>query len=451
MTGSGRGRARRERSDWPRLRHVALTLMLAPTLARPATADAQAPVTIVAPAAPGGGWDQTARVMQQVLRETGLAPQVQVLNAAGAAGTIGLARFVQSERGNPHALLVTGLVMVSGIAMNRPPVTLADVTPLARLSGEYEVIVVPAASPFRTLAQLVAAFRGNPRAVSWGGGSAGGTDEVLVRLLAEWAGVPPDQVNYIAYSGGGQALASVMGAHVSAAVSGWGEFSSQVERGALRALALSSPTRVAGVEVPTFREQGVDLDLLNWRGVVAPPGLTPAERRAALERVRRMARSSAWTAALSRHGWADLYLDGDAFEQFLREETARIAPVIARAGGRRGTTGLPLYVLLGGALACAASLLERRRARDAQPPANTGGARDRGALATLVLALATGAALFEPAGFWIATTGMFALAARAFGSRRPRRDVLVGGALAALAYLLFTRGLGVHLPPPPWS
>lgn len=468
MIVPGRGRAGRERSDGvgartpPRSRwhrapaRLALALMLARLAlapALPAIAAAQPAVTIMAPAAPGGGWDQTARVMQQVLRETRLAPQVQVLNAAGAAGTIGLARFVQSERGNPHALLVTGLVMVSGIATNRPPVTLADVTPLARLSGEYQVIVVPATSPLRTLAELIAAFRANPRAVSWGGGSAGGTDEVLVRLLAERTGVPTHQVNYIAYSGGGQALASVMGAHVSAAVSGWGEFASQVESGALRALAISSPARVPGVDVPTFREQGVDLELLNWRGVVAPPGLTPAERRAALERVRRMARSDAWASALSKNGWADLYLEGDAFERFLREETARIAPVIARAGGRRPGAGLSLYVLLGGALALAASLIETRRgARGGHPAAGCADRTDGDgpALATLTLALVAGAALFEPAGFWLAATGMFAVAARAFGSRRSGRDLLVGSALAGLAYLVFTRGLGVHLPPPPW-
>ena len=201
-------------------------------------------ITIVAPAAPGGGWDQTARVMQEVIRDNGLAASVQVVNTPGAAGTIGLARFVNSERGNGNALLVMGLVMVSGIVTSHSPVTLADVTPIARLSGEYEVIVVPASSPFKTLADLVAAFKASPRAVSWGGGSAGGTDEILVRLVAGKVGVKPAGVNYIAYSGGGQALAAVLGAHVSAAVSGLGEFGAQIESGQLRALAISSPERV---------------------------------------------------------------------------------------------------------------------------------------------------------------------------------------------------------------
>lgn len=419
-------------------RGAAVAALLA-TIARAVVA--QPSVTIVAPAAPGGGWDQTARVMQQVLRETGLATQVQVLNTPGAAGTIGLARFVQSERGNPHALLVTGLVMVSGIAMNRSPVTLRDVEPLARLSGEYEVIVVPAASRHRTLGDLVAAFRANPRAVSWGGGSAGGTDEVLVRLLASRLGVRPADVNYIAYSGGGQALASVLGGHVTAAVSGWGEFASQIESGALRALAISAPLRVPGIAAPTFREQGIDLELLNWRGVVAAPGLTPSEKRSALERVRAMAASREWKAALARNGWADLYLDGRELEGFLREETARIGGVVAGARTERSGGGLAIILLACGALTLAGSVIaswpDRRTAA---------AAGDLGSLAWLAAGLVAGAALFETAGLIVAGPVMFALAARAFGSRRPVRDVVTGALISVAAYVLFAVALGVHLP-----
>jgi len=151
---------------------------------------AQPSLTIVAPAAPGGGWDQTARVMQGVLAEVEPATSVQVDNIPGAAGTIGLARFVQSERGNPDALLVTGLVMVSGVITNASPVSLSDATPIARLTEETEVIVVPVASPHRTLGQLIDAFKRDPGSVSWGGGSAGGTDDPLVRLLAAQMRMP---------------------------------------------------------------------------------------------------------------------------------------------------------------------------------------------------------------------------------------------------------------------
>lgn len=399
-------------------------------------------LTIVAPAAPGGGWDQTARVMQHVLRETGLARSVQVVNAAGAAGTIGLARFVSAERGNANALLITGLVMVSGIATNRSPVTLADVTPIARLSGEYEVIVVPAASRFRSLRELVAAFRANPRAISWGGGSAGGTDEILVRLLADRVAVDPTAINYIAYSGGGQALASVLGAHVSAAVSGLGEFAAQVESGQLRALAISSPDRIPGVDIPTFREQGVELALLNWRGVVGPPGLSRAEQRELDELVGRMAATAEWKAALRRNGWADIYMRADDFRRFVTDETARVAPLVARARrGHRGTSGFALVVLIGGAVAFAAAAWQAWTACvRATSRANVA------ALATVALALVVDVALIHRIGFVVASTLMFALAARAFGSRRPAHDAIIGLAIAAVIYVAFTRGLGIGLP-----
>jgi putative tricarboxylic transport membrane protein len=380
--------------------------------------------------------------MQHVLRETGLARSVQVVNAAGAAGTIGLARFVSSERGNPNALLVTGLVMVSGIATNQSPVTLADVTPIARLSGEYEVIVVPAVSPFRSLTELVAAFRSNSRAISWGGGSAGGTDEILVRLLADRVGVKSAGVNYIAYSGGGQALASVLGAHVSAAVSGLGEFAAQIESGELRALAISSPERVPGVDIPTFREQGVELALLNWRGVVAPPGLTRAEQHELDELVGRMAATAEWKAALQRNGWADIYMRADDFRRFVTDETARVAPLVARArSGPRDTSGFELLVLVGGAVALVAAALQAWTAGSrAKEPANVA------ALAALALALVVDVVLIEQIGFVLASTLMFAIAARGFGSRRPARDAIIGLAIAASIYVAFTRGLGVGLP-----
>lgn len=414
-------------------------------------------ITIVAPAAPGGGWDQIARAMQHVLRTPGIARSVQVVNAPGAAGTIGLARFVNSEAGNGNALLITGLVMMSGIASNRSPVTLADVTPLARLSGEYEVIVVPAASSFQSLRDLVAAFQSNPRAVSWGGGSAGGTDEILVKLLAAEVGVDPAAVNYIAYAGGGQVLASVLGAHVTSAVSGFGEFAAQIESGALRALAISAPARVPGSDVPTFIEQGIDVALLNWRGVVAPPGVSRAERRELESLMRRMASSAEWKAVLNRNGWTDMYMEGAQFERFLTDETARVAALVASSKpGERGSGGYPMFVLVGGAvvLIAAAGQIVRAHRRGTDVPREIDAAsrpNNRTSLATLALALLASIALMNTGGFVVASTLMFALAARAFGSQRPVRDLILGVSLSVIIYVAFTRGLAVTLPAGPFG
>lgn len=403
-------------------------------------------LTIVAPAAPGGGWDQTARVMQQVLRATGLAKSVQVVNASGAAGTIGLARFVNSDAGNPNTLLVMGLVMVSGIATNASPVTLADVTPIARLSGEYEVIVVPAASPFQTLSELIDAFRENPRSVSWGGGSAGGTDEVLVRLIADAIGTPRDGVNYIAYSGGGQALAAVLGGHVTAGVSGLGEFGSQIEAGELRALGISSGERLTGSVIPTLVEQGIDVTLLNWRGVVAPPGISRAERRDLEALITAMAASAQWKDAVDRNGWTDITLTGESFDRFIDEETRRVAPLVVASGGGGAADGFGFFVLGGLALFGLTVGAGRLRSRQAGiPRANLR------ALATIAVALVLEVVLIRPAGFVISAAILFVLVAHAFGSRRIVRDVLVGAALSALIFLLFSRGLGVVLPPGPFG
>jgi putative tricarboxylic transport membrane protein len=424
---------------------AALSLVVPRGPARAQTSQVPA-LTIVAPAAPGGGWDQTARAMQHALGASGLASSVQVVNAPGAAGTIGLARFVSADRGNPNALLITGLVMVSGIATNHSPVTLADVTPIARLSGEYEVIVVPASSPFSSLADLIAAFKANPRSISWGGGSAGGTDEILARLLADEVGVSRDGVNYIAYSGGGQALAAVLGAHVTAGVSGVGEFASQIEAGALRALALSAPERVPGLNIPTFHEQGVDLTLLNWRGVVAPPGITRAERTRLESLVASMAASAEWKAALTRGGWTDLTLVGEPFARFLTFETARVAPLVT--GGRAAGQDWFAIVIVGilGITALAA-LMQRWRSRAAAAAP----IQNRRALMVVAAAIAANAALTRPLGFLVSAVACFILVAYAFGSRRILRDAIVGSAIAGIIYVAFTRLLGVSLPAGPFG
>jgi len=413
---------------------------------------------IVAPAAPGGGWDQTARAIQQVLLAEGLARIVQVENIAGAGGTIGLARFIRSVRRDEPALLVTGLVMASAIVANEAPVSLSQVTPIARLTGDYEVIVVPAGSPFRRMWDLVEALRAEPGAVSWAGGSAGGTDQILVALLAREVGVPPGRANYIAFSGGGAALAALLGGQVSAGVGGWSEFAPQLAAGSLRALAVSAPERVPGLDVPTLREEGYDLTLANWRGLVGPAGAT-AELRGQLGAVVARARASArWRELLARYGWIDLYLPSEEFGRFLQQERLSIEAVILslRSGsdvGPLARTGARVFpVLIGAGLAVigvALFLDGRRRHRSAAPRSETLDALRSGnwpAVAYLSLGAALDLVLLGPAGFVVASTVLFWCAARAFGSPRWLRDLAVGFALSLAAYVTFTRGLALSLP-----
>ena len=287
---------------------------------------------IVAPAKPGGGWDQTARSMQEVLQAEGIATAVTVENIAGAGGTVGLAQFVDQDKGNGNALMVNGLVMMGAILTNQSAVTLDQVTPIARLTGEFEVIVVPAASEVQTLADLVAKFKADPGSVSWGGGSAGGTDHILAGLIAKASGVEPAKVNYVPFSGGGEALAAILGGHVTAGVSGLGEWEGQIQSGELRALAISSSERLPDVDIPTLKEQGVDVELANWRAVVAPPGIDDGQRKELLTTVEAMVKSNGWKKTLTDKKWLDLYLAGDEFAKFVTDENARVTDTLKQIG-----------------------------------------------------------------------------------------------------------------------
>ena len=297
----------------------------------PAAAQIQG-LEIVVPAAPGGGWDQTGRAMQNALQAEDLASGIQVVNIPGAGGTIGLAQFVSGKEGQGDALMTGGLVMLGAILTNQSPVTLEQVTPIARLTGEYEVIVVPASSDIQTLDDLIAQFKEDPQSVSWGGGSAGGTDHMLVGLIAKNVGVDPSGINYVPFAGGGEALASILGGHVTAGVSGYQEFAGQIETGDLRPLAISSTERLEGVDIPTLKEQGVDVELTNWRAVFAPPGISDEDKKALADAVGQMAKSETWQNTLEERAWLDLYLPPDEFAQFLEQDREQVETVLKDIG-----------------------------------------------------------------------------------------------------------------------
>ena len=311
------------------MKQFILATILAGAMALPTFA---ADYTIMAPANPGGGWDQTARSMQTVLQQEGISPAAQVQNVPGAGGTIGLAQFANQSKGNANALIVGGYVMVGAILTNKSPVSLTDVTPIARLTGEYEAIVVPAASPIQSMGDLVEALKKDPGSVSWAGGSAGGTDHIAVGLIAKAAGVDPTKINYIAFSGGGEALAAILGSQVTAGISGYGEFEAQVKAGTLRLLAVSSAERLANADAPTLKESGIDVVVENWRMVAAAPGLTPEQTAAVSADIEKMVKSASWQEILKTKGWQDTYLAGDAFKAQLEKDVAATEAVLKDIG-----------------------------------------------------------------------------------------------------------------------
>ncbi len=287
---------------------------------------------IMAPASPGGGWDTTARELQRSLQEAELVSTVEVFNVPGAGGTIGLADLASKYKGDSHTLMVMGLVMIGGIGLNEAPVGLDQSTPLARLTGEWEVIVVPADSPHETMADLVAAFKEDPAGVSWAGGSAGGTDHLLVGLIAQALEIDPAEINYVPFSGGGEALASLLGNETTAGVSGLGEFLPQIESGELRALAVSGRDEGGDDTIPTLKESDIDVELSNWRGIVAPPEIEDADKDAILETLDALHESDVWKETLEKFAWSDQYLSGDEFVTFIEDETERVNTILTDLG-----------------------------------------------------------------------------------------------------------------------
>lgn len=296
------------------------------------TAAAQMELKIMAPAAPGGGWDQTARSMQQALTQAGIAKSAQVTNVPGAGGSIGIAQLVNNSKGDGNQLMVMGYVMVGALLTNKSPVTLDQTTPIARLTTEYEAIVVPANSPIKDAKELAAAIKADPSKVTWAGGSAGGVDHIAAALFAKAAGADPTKINYIPFSGGGEALAAILGGKVTAGISGYGEFESQVKAGKLRLIGLTSAKKTANVDVPSIKEQGIDLEIANWRAVVAPPGISADQKKALTDAMDKMAKSKEWQEILKTKGWEDAYMSGDAFTKVLAEEQARTKEVLTSVG-----------------------------------------------------------------------------------------------------------------------
>ena len=313
------------------MKRVLFAALAAACLSFPAQAQT-GDLSIMAPAAPGGGWDQTARSMQQALAEAGLASNVQVMNVPGAGGTIGLAQFVNDSKGDPSKLIVGGYVMVGAIIANQSPVTLADVTPVARLTGEYEGVVVPASSDIQTIGDLIEKLKVDPGAVSWAGGSAGGVDHILVGQIAQAAGVDPTKINYIPYSGGGEALAAILGGQVTAGVSGTGEWQAQIQAGELRLLAVSAPERLDGFDAPTLKESGLDIETQNWRMVAAAPGISEADKTALVDTIGKMVESDPWKNILSQKGWLNTFLSGADFDAYLTAEVEKTTAILKSLG-----------------------------------------------------------------------------------------------------------------------
>jgi len=290
------------------------------------------PLKMMIPANPGGGWDTTGRAIGKALQDAGLASSVQYENKGGAAGALGLAQFVNASKGDPNALMVMGAVMLGGIITGKPPVSLSQATPVARLISEYNVFVVHAASPLKSMKEVIDQLKKDPGSVKWGGGSRGSTEHIAAAMIARDVGVDAAKINYVPFRGGGEATAAILGGNVTVGGSGFSEFQPYLESGKMRALAVTSPTRIKGVDAPTLKELGIAVEIGNWRGLYAPPGITPEQRKALTDMVVAATKSKSWAESLEKNGWTPALMTGPQFDEFVDREFAALRAIMVKSG-----------------------------------------------------------------------------------------------------------------------
>ncbi len=305
---------------------------LAASGALPLQALAATNLKMMIPANPGGGWDTTGRALGKALQDAGAASSVTYENKGGAAGAIGLAQFANAAKGDPNTMMVMGAVMLGGIITGKPPVGLDKVTPIARLTSEYNVFVLPANSPLKTMADVVAQMKKDPGSVKWGGGSRGSTEHIAAAMIAREVGVDAAKINYVPFRGGGEATAAILGGNVTVGGSGYSEFAQYIESGKMRAIAVTSATRLKGINVPTLKEQGINVEIGNWRGVYGAAGITADQRKALTDLVVKATKSKAWAEAMEKNAWRSAFLAGKEFEDFVDREFASLRATMVKAG-----------------------------------------------------------------------------------------------------------------------
>jgi len=280
----------------------------------------------------GGGYDLTGRAAARAMEDNDLTGRFEITNVQGASGTVAMQRLV-NEKGADDLMMLMGLGVVGAVYTNKSSATPLKMTPIARLVEEQEGILVPADSPFETIDDLVEAWRADPGGLAVGGGSSnGGPDHLFPMQLADAIGVDPTKVNYISYDGGGPLTTALLGAKIDVGMSGLGEFEGQIEDGKLRVLAVSGEQRLDGIDAPTLTESGVDLVFTNWRGVLAPPGISDEQRRYLTDLLTEMHDTAEWREALETNGWTDNFATGEEFEDFLAEQDDRVANTLKELG-----------------------------------------------------------------------------------------------------------------------
>jgi putative tricarboxylic transport membrane protein len=284
------------------------------------------------PNSPGGGYDLTGRAAARVLEDEDLSGRFEVTNVIGAGGTVAMQRLL-NEEGVEDLVMSMGLGVVGATYTNESKARVSQATPIARLIEDQEALIVPKDSPFKTVQDLVDAWKADPQSVTIGGGSSpGGPDHLFPMQLAKTVGIDPKQVKYIVYDGGGPLTSALLGKKIDVGTSGPSEFEGQLKDGSLRVLAVSGAERLDTVEAPTLTESGIDMTFVNWRGILAPPGISDEARDELIEMFTEMHETKGWQDAVKRNGWIDSFATGDDFETFLVEQDERVESTLKELG-----------------------------------------------------------------------------------------------------------------------
>jgi len=298
----------------------------------PLSALAATNLKMMIPANPGGGWDTTGRALGKALLDGKLADTVTFENKGGAAGALGLAQFVAGSKGDGNAIMVMGAVMLGGLITGKPPVNLSTATPLARLTSEYNVFVLPANSPFKTMKDVIEQFKKDPGSVKWGGGSRGSTEHIAAAMIARQVGVDATKINYVAFRGGGEATAAILGGNVTIGGGGYSEMAEYIAAGKMKALAVTSGARLKGISVPTLKEQGIDVEIGNWRGVYGAPGITPEQSKVLIDLLVKATKTKSWAESLEKNNWTPALLTGAEFAKFVDDDFASLRAIMVKSG-----------------------------------------------------------------------------------------------------------------------
>lgn len=305
---------------------AALAQATAPRPGAPAAKAAKVAGTlrIVIPANPGGGWDQTGRALGAALKAVGAADQVEFENIGGKGGTIGLAKYAEKYGNDANTLMMGGMVMVGAVALQKPAVDMGHIQPIARLTSDYLVTAVPAASPIKNGKDLAEAMRRDLPALPVAGGSAGGVDHIYAGVLARAAKAKPETLVYRPFASGPEVVESLLKGDAAVGISGYSEFSDALAAGKLRAIGVSARRNAFGI--PAFKDQGIDAVMANWRGVFTGKGVSPARTAELLAAVEQATHHESWLQTLKQNRWEASWLAGKDLTEFMELDltTARV-------------------------------------------------------------------------------------------------------------------------------